>query len=135
MRKILVAVSLQALPVMTHALSADFILLPCLTLDQARQALRANEIDLAIAGIHFDESRMFDLLRYAQADPATDGIPFLCLKILDDRIAPTFLQSAEIASRALGARDFIDLSEWRARLGDDEAFRQLRDCIYKLLPQ
>lgn len=114
---------------MRQALARDFELVLCHTLEEARQALFGGGIDLIIAGIHFDESRMFNLLRYAQADPVTNGIPFLCLKILDDQIAPTFMQSVEIASRALGARDFIDFSEWRARLGDGEAFSRLRERI------
>lgn len=119
---------------MTQAIEKDFDVVHCVTLEAARQVLLAGGIDLIIGGIHFDESRMFNLLRYAQADPASSDIPFMCVKILDDRIAPTFMQSAEIASRALGASGFIDFSDWRQRLGDMEAAEQLRRRIHELLP-
>lgn len=98
------------MPVMLSGLNKHFELIPCTTLDTARTALRKQAIDLIIAGIHFDESRMFDLLRYVQADPATNAIPVLCVKVLDDQIASTFLQAAAIASQALGAHDFVDFS-------------------------
>jgi response regulator RpfG family c-di-GMP phosphodiesterase len=122
------------MPTMTQLLRHDFELVPCLTLEQAQHALRGGDIDLVIGGIHFDESRMFDLLRYAQADPTTRAIPFLCIKILDDQISPTLLQGVEIASRALGAREFIDFAEWCQRLSNEEASMQLRYLIHKSLP-
>jgi hypothetical protein len=44
--------------------------------------------DLIIGGIHFDDSRMFDLLRIAKADPELRGIPFLCFRDIDANLRP-----------------------------------------------
>ena len=39
------------------------------TLEEARCALQDDGIDLVLIGVHFDDSRMFDLLRYVRANP------------------------------------------------------------------
>jgi hypothetical protein len=48
------------------------------TLAEAQVALARERFALAIMGVHFDESRMFDLLSYARASADTrhaDGLP------------------------------------------------------------
>lgn len=45
--------------------------------DSAGTALRKQAIHLVIVGIHFDQSRMFDLMCYAKADPVTNTFPVL----------------------------------------------------------
>lgn len=84
--------------------------------------------DLIVCGIHFDDSRMFDLLRLVKADPKSRSIPFFCFRDLESELAPAILESLDISSRALGAAGFVDLYALKQRFGlerADEEFRSL----------
>jgi CheY-like chemotaxis protein len=107
-------------------------IVPCSSLGAAMSALR-HDIDLIVCGLHFDESRMFDLLRAVKADPATRDIPFLCVKAISGALDRTIYESIKISTRALGAEDFYDLSEERERLGEKLAVRQIGEYIYRLV--
>lgn len=100
----------------------------CTSMEEAQSTL-SKGVDLVICGLHFDEGRMLDFLRFAKANPDTRPIPFICIKSTEDMLSPVMLQSVEIASKALGATRFVDLYEWRTTLGDEQAFHKLRDCI------
>src|SRR3954468_11838376 len=83
------------------------------TLGEALRALERNDFDLLVIGVHFDESRMFDLLRQVRADERYRHKPVVC--VASQRFdTPISLQGLEIATRALAASAFIDF----ARHGD-----------------
>ena len=86
------------------------------TLREATRALDRDGYDLLIIGVHFDESRMFDLLRQVRADERYRHKPVVC--VASQRFdTPISLQGLEIATRALAASAFIDF----ARHGDYDA--------------
>src|SRR5712691_12016699 len=86
------------------------------TLGEATRALDRTDYDLVIIGVHFDESRMFDLLRQVRADERYRAKPVVC--VASQRFGtPISLEGLEIATRALAANAFIDF----ARHGDDDA--------------
>lgn len=131
MKRILIAAAeLETARITSHVLEADFALAICTSVAEARPLLSRN-IDMVMCGIHFDEGRMFDLLRYAKADPDIKSIPFLCINSTDG-LSPAIVQSVEIASKALGADGFVELYEWRNKLGDKQAFEKLRALIDSL---
>ncbi len=134
MAKILLAVAPTAMPMMIHGFPPKHDLVPCLTLEEAEVVLCKEDIDLVVCGVYFDENRMFDLLRFAQSDPSVNAIPILCVKALPDMLGSTFLQAVDIAARALGARKFVDFSEWLLQVGENEAFERLHEVIQRLLP-
>lgn len=74
------------------------------TIFEAKQLLQSGQYDLIICTVLFDESRMFDLLKFAKSTPKWKRIPFICglvrTKLLD---YPLVLEGVEIASKALGA--------------------------------
>src|SRR5437868_6976999 len=121
MKKILVAVGQESIQGVTNALKGHYDLVCCTSLEEARSALDKS-IDLVLCGLHFDEGRMLDFLRYAKADPSTRPIPFICIKIAEGMLSQAIIQSIEIASRALGADRFVDLHEWIIKLGDTKAY-------------
>jgi hypothetical protein len=49
------------------------------TLGKAQLALAQERFALAIMGVHFDESRMFDLISYARASSLNRGVPIVCV--------------------------------------------------------
>lgn len=79
--------------------------------------LLKGKIDLMVCGIHFESSRMFDLLRLAKADPLARAKPILCYRDLSSELPPTILQSLTIACTALGAVGFVDLYSLKQEVG------------------
>lgn len=103
------------------------------TFEQAKAALRELP-GLVVCGCHFDEGRMYDLLRYLKALPGGSGVPFLAVRcapgdLLDDAL----YESVKIAVRALGGNAFVDLLRWQQRWGAQEASQRLTHLVETLL--
>jgi PleD family two-component response regulator len=99
------------------------------TLAEAKRALARGDYDLIIIGVHFDESRMFDLLRQVRADERYRETPVVC--VASQRFdTPITVEGLEIATRALAADAFVDF----ARHGDHDAgSAAIRSVVERLL--
>ena len=106
----------------------------CAGADQAEETLRNNpRISMILCGVHFDESRMYDLLRYAKREhPRT---PFVCVRVLDAEIPRVSREALRIAAESMGADAYIDLPSLSEQLGKDDAETQLRSTVLARLPQ
>src|SRR5258708_21708744 len=92
------------------------------TLDDATRALERDGYDLIIIGVHFDESRMFDLLRQVRADERYRTKPVVC--VVSQRFdRPISIEGLEIATRALGADAFVDFARHDDHQAGDPAIR------------
>jgi DNA-binding response OmpR family regulator len=80
------------------------------TLGAARQALGGARYDLIAIGVYFDDSQMFDLVRWLRAAERTAALPILCVRGRPGFTAVS-TSTLETALRALGADRFIDLLE------------------------
>jgi hypothetical protein len=101
------------------------------TTAQAHAALK-DPFDVIISGSQFDESRMFDLLRYCKAMPHTRNIPFVCVRARGGELDDAAYQGVAIALRTLQAEAFIDLYRWKKIFGPEKAREMLRDTILRL---
>jgi SpoU rRNA methylase family enzyme len=81
------------------------------TLGDAIRALRANGYQLVVIGMHFDESRMFELLQYTKAMPAYKDVPVICVQCLEMGLAEAVLKNMDDAVKALGGTAFVDLRD------------------------
>jgi hypothetical protein len=99
------------------------------TLLEAERRLAAEEFGLVIIGLHFDDSRMFDLLRWARAQCA--HIPFVCARIFPKDITRISIEGVSIAVTSLGAAGFIDVPALEAEHGHAEAAQRLRDTLLR----
>ena len=94
------------------------------SLAEALRTLRERRFDLVLVGVHFDESRMFDLMR-----EVGEGMQVVCVRCQQFQSPAITLEGLEIAAKALGCTLFLDLT-WYA---DDEtgnsAVRQLLDAL------
>ena len=81
------------------------------TLGEAIRALRANGYQLVVIGMHFDESRMFELLQYTKALPAYKDVPVICVQCLEMGLAEAVLKNMDDAVKALGGTAFVDLRD------------------------
>lgn len=80
------------------------------TMAEAQAAL-AQPYDMLLIAVRFDESRMFDLLRYLKSDRTLSRTPVICYRSARRALNATAVgrQGVELASRTLGASDFVDL--------------------------
>ena len=131
--RILVADLPEAFDVFRPALAGSYTLLPASTMEQARQAL-TDSPDLVVCGCHFDEGRMYDLLRLLKATPGLERTPFLATRCVPGELLDDALyESVKIAVRALGGNAFVDLLRWQQRWGAAEASHRLTQLVESLL--
>jgi hypothetical protein len=117
----------MAIPTLERVLEGRASLLPVHTLEDAVALLRSDErIELVVGGMHFDESRMLDLLRYVRK--AFPLLPFVSCRVLRTRLAPASVEAVAMSSAILGAVAHFDLpaqSRMLGTRGGEEAFRSL----------
>jgi DNA-binding response OmpR family regulator len=94
------------------------------TLAEARRALRGARFDLVLVGVHFDESRMFDLLR-----EVGEGTQIVCVRSQQFQSHAISLEGLEIAARALGCALFLDLTWYADDATGNGAVRELLDAL------
>lgn len=89
-----------------------------------------NSIDLIMCNVQFGDSELYDFLRATKLHPRARHLPFLVITGQMDAFSPAILQSIEIATKASGADQFVDLARWRKELGDAKAFEKVAAVIH-----
>jgi PleD family two-component response regulator len=107
------------------AILAAYELMFVRTLEEAKAALNGRNYDLIIIGVHFDESRMFDLLRYVRWQERHRATPVICALTVDFTRQAIAAEGVEIAVKALGGTAFLDLKA----ISDGEARRLIEDLL------
>lgn len=81
------------------------------TMHEAQEAL-LSPLDAVVVAVRFDESRMFDLLRHIKDDGSLARLPIVCYRTESGPVTTTALalQAVQLATRSLGAADFVDLA-------------------------
>jgi len=126
--RVLVAARPIACAPVREALGEDAEIVDAHTMDDAlRQLQGAEPIGLVICTVYFDDSRMFDLLRWARSQCA--HVPFVCARIFPKDITRISIEAVSIAAESLGAATFIDVPALAAAHGDAEATRRLRAVL------
>jgi CheY-like chemotaxis protein len=101
------------------------------TVDEAMRALAQESFDLLVISVHFDDSRMFDLLHEARTDARSRGIPIVCVREPGLGFTAISSRTLEVTCRALDANAFLDL----ATINDDaQRDAALRAAVETLLP-
>jgi len=128
---IVVADTAEAFALLRDSLQGAYTLFHAPDLAVARKAVDADT-PLVICGCHFDEGRLYDLLRHMKSEPATAGVPFLALRALEGKLEDALYESVKIATHALGGNGFIDLYRWKSRYGVIEARHRLTRAVEEL---
>ena len=97
------------------------------TMDEARRALERDAFDLVVVTVHFDESRMFDLLRYLQS--SGHRRPVVCVRSHQFDSPTITIEGLEIAAKALGATLFLDLTWYADTAEGNAAVRSLLEAL------
>ena len=78
---------------------------------QAVAALRHDGFSLIVIGVHFDESRMFELLTYVRALPVYKEAAVVCVQGLELIMPEGVMRTVDMAVKALGGTAFVDLRD------------------------
>ena len=95
------------------------------TMDEARTILTGRNFDLIVIGVHFDESRMFDLLRHVRWQERHRSTPVVCVLTSDFSRHAIAAEGLEIAVKALGGTAYFDLKA----IADGEARRMIEELL------
>jgi len=95
------------------------------TLGDALRALAEEDFDLVLVGVHFDESRMFDLLRAVRKGSRNAAVPILCTRLRRLAFATLTPQALEVTIKALNGNGYVDLTGFANDEGGNAAIRHL----------
>lgn len=130
--RLLVAATAMGYRHARRALLERFELVAAFSSAQALAALRQQRIDAVLCSIHFDDSRMIELLHEVRA--AHPDVPFVCCQMLASQLSAECIQGIAAAARSQGALAFIDYNAVLRSAGTTAADRHLRDELLRLLP-
>jgi hypothetical protein len=96
------------------------------TLADAQAALQGDRFDMIMVGVHFDESKMFDLLQYVRADRKQGQARLVCFRGIGLPSATGLILEAncQAACEAMDAA-FFDLTAFADDTLGNDAVRQL----------
>src|SRR5262245_31450160 len=95
------------------------------TMAEAQRAVAAGTFDMILIGVHFDDSRMFDLLRHLQGG----SVPLVCVRGMQFQSPAITLEGLQIAASALGCQLFLDLTWYADDAPGNGAVRQLLEAL------
>jgi hypothetical protein len=130
--QVLAAFPPSAMAKVAEILDAHVELVAVRSMAQACERLALPGVALVLCGVHFDESRMYDLLRHVRGE--FPRLPFVCCRIIEAELAKISRESIRIAAASLGASAFIDYPALVEQLGEQEAAHRLRSLVLALLP-
>lgn len=130
MARILLAASPDDVASLERVLKKRHELVIATTMTAASKALKEQAFDLIIAGLHFDDSRMFDLIQMAKRNGENSKKPIISFCSRDTQMSRTMHHSLEFAARAVGAWMYIDQHEFNVSQDPDaEMLRIIERCI------
>lgn len=129
---ILLADTPEGVEAFREAIVTSLPVVPADAFEKARSALDTVPA-LVVCGCHFDEGRMYDLLRYMKARPDLENVPFMAIRAIEGELDEAIYESVKIAVRALGGNAFVDLLRWQRRWGAAEASHRLTHLVQTLV--
>lgn len=132
MYKVLVAIRPDDAQVMRRVLGDDFEVLACVSLAEAQAALTPT-IDMIACGVHFDDGRMFDLLKFVKSDTSFAHIPFWGVLRDEGMLSTAITRGIRTAMKTMGANGLFNLSQIAPGGDEETAFRDLRTALQKSL--
>lgn len=102
------AVTPPSLRILRPMIAGRCQVIPAYTMQVAMELVR-DRIQLVVCSLHFDESRMFDLLSYMRI--AVPRLPVVCCCMMPTQLSEAAMHDLTVAARELGAVDFVDMRE------------------------
>ena len=98
------------------------------TLSAAHRLLAQQAFDLLVIGVHFDDSRMFDLVRHVRS--AQLELPVVCLRTHRFVSPALSIEGLEIAARALACNLFVDLTKYPDDASGNAEVRKRLEALF-----
>ena len=100
------------------------------TMREAETALKAQSFDLIVAGLQFDDSQMFELIREVRKNKKNFDKPIICFSSAVTPISLLMHQSLEFTTIALGAWIYLAEHSYHGHANPDAEIRQIMDhCL------
>jgi hypothetical protein len=77
---------------------------------EAKEALSREQYALAIFGVYFDESRMFELVSFARASAANRDTPIVAVLGIRGRLSDLIIRALEQTINSMPGTRFLDLA-------------------------
>lgn len=132
MAKVLVAIRPQDADLMHRVFGDEIDVISCMTLAEAQAALDTQPAMIA-CGVHFDDGRMFDLLKLVKAHPQFSDIPFWGVLRDDGLLSSAITRGIRTAMKSMGANGLVKLPQPQPADDGDAGYRQLRTAIQQSL--
>lgn len=132
MVKVLVAIRPDDAELMRRVLGDEFDVIACVSLAEAQAALTPDMAMIA-CGVHFDDGRMFDLLKFVKSNAALAGIPFWGVLRDDGMLSTAITRGIRTAMKTLGAHGLFNLSQIEQRETEDATYRAVRIALQQSL--
>jgi len=95
------------------------------TMSQAVKSLREDAFDLIVAGLHFDDSQMFEFIREVKRSQKNANKPIICFCSRDTQLARQIHESLEYSTKALGAWIYLAEHAYSAYQNPDAELRRI----------
>jgi CheY-like chemotaxis protein len=82
------------------------------SVEQAKAELQSREFAMIILGVHFDESRMFELLRLVRTYEVNELTPVVCMLTSESRLSDVAIEGLDHAVKAMLANAFLNLNKF-----------------------
>ncbi|HEX8883773.1 MAG TPA: hypothetical protein VF797_04730 [Noviherbaspirillum sp.] len=130
--RIVVAIRPEDAGLMREVLGDEFDLIVCTSLPEAQSAL-TQEVHMIACGVHFDDGRMFDLLKHVKADEALRAIPFWGVLRDEGMLSSAITRGIRTAMKTLGANGLFNLSQMRTDRQPELLYKELRTTLAQSL--
>jgi hypothetical protein len=130
--RIVVAIRPEDAPLMREVMGDEFDVVVCTSLPEAQSAL-TQEVHMIACGVHFDDGRMFDLLKYAKANEALRTIPFWGVLRDEGMLSSAITRGIRTAMKTLGANGLFNLSQMRTDEQPEILYKELRTALAQSL--
>jgi PleD family two-component response regulator len=99
------------------------------SVDEAKARLEAREFALVILGVHFDESRMFELLRLVRVYDRNKLTPVVCMLSGASRMSEVGIEGLDHAVKAMLANAFLNLNKFPDDAEGNARVRRIIDYL------
>jgi len=102
------------------------------TMRAAEKLLKDEVFDLIVAGLHFDESQMFELIREVRKSQKNATRPIICFCSRETSMSRLMYESLESSTKVLGAWMYLNESSYRDHQNPDAEIRRIIErCLTK----
>jgi len=98
------------------------------TLGEAQRLLTQARFDLIVIGVHFDDSRMFDLVRHVRGGGQNE-LPVACVRCQRFVSPALSIEGLEVAARAAACSLFLDLTKYPDDAGGNAEVRKALETL------